>query len=118
VMLAVLIALRFGSSQFVAGYFVGPGEDGPDITFGRGLTAAYAAVILAGSALVLAGRVLARLPAPTSEPAPVDAPRQPVDWAWRRPRRSPSDRPGEPGPIDLTVQPSTPFAHPDPSTER
>ncbi len=82
--------------------------------------------ILAALAFLLAARfarheATAVEPAEARESAPHGEQPTVVDWAWRRPRQATGDRAeglSEPPPLDLTVKPATPFAHPDPSTER
>jgi hypothetical protein len=82
-----------------------------DTTGHAGLTAAFAAVVLAGAALFVTGR---RRVAPVSaETPPAAAP----DWAWQAPRPARADETATEvaaaAPLDLTVEPARPFAHPD-----
>jgi hypothetical protein len=119
--LAVLIAFRVtGRDYQTPGIFIAPGQP-HEFVFGRGLTVAFLVPILAGLAFLLAARLARHSPA-AEDDEPAEAVERPVvDWSWRRPRQSPGDRAqdlSEPPPLDLTVQPATPFARPDPSTER
>ncbi|MGY3515600.1 hypothetical protein [Micromonospora haikouensis] len=73
-------------------------EDGFQVEYGRGLVAAFAACVLLAAALYLAGRTDAGRPdesAPQAEHPPAEE----------------ADLP--PGPADLTVQPTVPFARPE-----
>ncbi len=120
--LAVLIAFRATPDFLPPGIFFSP-EDERTILFGRGLTIAFLVPILAGLAFVLAARAARYDVTAVEVEGPVEVVERPtvVDWAWRRPRQSATDRArdlSEPPPLDLTVKPATPFAHPDPSTER
>ena len=108
-LVAVLVALglTFGHS-IERNYF---GQDiHLDLSGKAGLTAAFATLVLAGAALFLAGRgPVATVPA---EAPPVAAP----DWAWQAPRPARDEAAAEiaaAAPLDLTVQPARPFAHPD-----
>ncbi|MFG1802698.1 hypothetical protein ACGFI4_21385 [Micromonospora carbonacea] len=73
-------------------------EDGFQVEYGRGLVAAFAACVLLAAALYLAGRADA---GPPAEGAP-------------RAERPPAEETDAlPGPVDLTVQPTAPFARPE-----
>jgi hypothetical protein len=73
-------------------------EDGFQVEYGRGLVAAFAACVLLAAALYLAGRADA---GPLAEGAP-------------RAERPPAEETDAlPGPVDLTVQPTAPFARPE-----
>jgi hypothetical protein len=83
-----------------------------DTTRHAGLVAAFATVVLAGAALFLTGRRQFTA-APAAAPPAAATP----DSAWQAPRPY---RSGETAaevaaaaPLDLTVQPARPFAHPD-----
>jgi hypothetical protein len=124
-MLAVVIAVRTTSRDYhTPGLLFDPGAE-RTVLFGRGLTLAYLVPILAGLAFLLAARIARHEatvePAEARESAPLAERPTVVDWAWRRPRQATGNREeglSEPPPLDLTVKPATPFAHPDPSTER
>ncbi|MGK5737776.1 hypothetical protein [Micromonospora sp. URMC 103] len=84
------------------GLFYAP-EAGFRVEYGRGLVMAFVACLLLGAALWLA---------PNAGALDGDAPAGPVFRRRRRPRQEPEDVP--PAPADLTVQPTVPFAHPQP----
>ncbi|MBB5829893.1 hypothetical protein [Micromonospora carbonacea] len=73
-------------------------EDGFQVEYGRGLVAAFAACVLLAAALYLAGRADA---GPPAEGAP------------RAERPTAEETDALPGPVDLTVQPTAPFARPE-----
>jgi hypothetical protein len=73
-------------------------EDGFQVEYGRGLVAAFAACVLLAAALYLAGRADAGPPAEGS-PRVEHPPAEETDAL--------------PGPVDLTVQPTAPFARPE-----
>ncbi|HEV7711207.1 MAG TPA: hypothetical protein VGP16_23665 [Asanoa sp.] len=110
-LVAVLVALSltFGH-QIERNYF--DANTHLDTTRHAGLTAAFAAVVLAGAALFLTGR--RRFAAAPAEAPPVAAA---PDSAWQAPRPYRGDETAAEvaasAPLDLTVQPARPFAHPD-----
>jgi hypothetical protein len=121
-LLAVLLAFRLTTGDLQSpGMFIFPGQ-AHTFVFGRGLTLAYLVPILAGLAFLLAARVARHEPTADEQAEPITIVERPlVDWAWRRPRQPAGNRAqdlSEPPPLDLTVKPATPFANPDPSTER
>lgn len=78
-----------------------------------GLTAAFLAVILVGLALLAAGRAPAVDRTAPSEARP--------EWGWQPPRPVRDETAAEIAaaePLDLTVQPSRPFARPDSDDDR
>lgn len=92
-------------------FFYAPGI-GFRIDYGRGLVAAFVAAVLLAAALYRSGQVSSEAPDREDDAGPA----APGDAA-------PEARPGRgrrrsadielPAPADLTVQPTTPFAHPD-----
>jgi uncharacterized membrane protein (UPF0136 family) len=110
-LLAVLVALSltFGRS-IERNYFVANIQ--LDTTRQAGLTTAFATVLLAAAALFLTGR--RRFIAMPAEPPPAAAA---PDSMWQAPRPYRSDETAAEvaaaAPLDLTVQPARPFAHPD-----
>ncbi|WBB65843.1 hypothetical protein [Micromonospora sp. WMMD812] len=87
--------------------FYSPG-DGFQIEYGRGLVTAFIACALLGAALWLA---------PVAGPTPDDGDDAPVEPVFRRRRRRPGPEELDdvpPAPADLTVQPTVPFARPEP----
>jgi hypothetical protein len=124
-LVALVLATRMTVARDVAVSF----EDAPvAVAYGRGLAAAFLATLLAGSALYLAGRFL---PAAAAGPAAADPSADPSadppadgrrtrgrwpDWSRRRPRsgaRADTDDEVADAPLDLTVEPASPFAHPE-----
>jgi hypothetical protein len=92
----------------------------PTVEYGRGIYLAFAGVAAAALALYLSG---AGRPGAGDEPAPASAAEpagEPVtawapqdggdDWPWRPREARPAAQP--PGPVDLTVEPATPFLPP------
>lgn len=118
--LAVLTATAFSLDDSVQrSYFYSSGE-GFRVEYGRGMMTAFLAAALLGAALHLSGRVAAQRPAGSSaEPedgAEGEDGTQAADgrepWGRRRRREgSVDDRPS--APIDLTVEPTVPFARPE-----
>jgi hypothetical protein len=122
---AVVLAARTTFEDFVNAFFYLSGEE-QTVTYGRGVTAAFATTILAALGLYLAGRAL-----PPAGAAPVAAPASGADpgdngvraggrwpeWSWRRPRAGVRDAAevelADSTPLDLTVEPASPFARPD-----
>jgi hypothetical protein len=97
----------------------------PTVAYGRGLYLAFAGVAAAALALYLAVPGRERAVAAAADPEPAEAPFEEVegatsgdwrpddgdDWPWRpRPGRT---APAQAGPVDLTVEPATPFLPPD-----
>jgi hypothetical protein len=117
----VLLAAAAASMRDASGSFYFFVSDGHQtVELGRGLTFAFAAVVLAGLAFILAGRFL---PAAHSAAPPAhddELPDEPPsgwggEWSWRR-RRAGRDEADEElaevTPLDLTVEPASPFARP------
>lgn len=112
-MLAIVLGVRISGSLYVEGWFYGANQL-PSIAYGRGITAALAGILLAGLALVLAGRRSREVAVDDEDDEVDEEPHPPaVDWAWRRPRRQTVHPDAEPGPIELTVKPANPFARPE-----
>ncbi|RGC68722.1 hypothetical protein C5N14_12055 [Micromonospora sp. MW-13] len=121
-LLGVLVATAFSLDDSGQRTFFYSPEDGFRIEYGRGLVMAFVACALLAAALHLAGRV--PVPGPTGrESAPVDgagpadpeAEPEPGHWGWRGgPPRSGRDADLPAAPADLTVQPTVPFARPEP----
>ncbi|MEV0427651.1 hypothetical protein [Micromonospora sp. NPDC050495] len=87
-------------------------EDGLQVEYGRGLVSAFAATVLLTAALYLSDRARAGRPGPAE--ADTEADPAPAERIPNRRRRH-SDADGVPaGPADLTVQPTVPFARPEP----
>jgi hypothetical protein len=89
--------------------------------FGRGFAVGFIAVALAAAALFLAGRFL---PAPAAADGEAAADALPNgghsrlhEWSWPRPRARARDETeaelAEATPLDLTVEPASPFARPE-----
>jgi hypothetical protein len=131
----VVAVCRATFESFVTGkymFFVGP-ESRFTTIYGRGVTAAFVAVALAGLAFYLAGRFL-----PTGEVVVAGAATDAAgpdatgrvsaadrgEWAWRRSRSTRNGRDdadeelAEVTPLDLTVEPASPFARPEQTDER
>ncbi|WP_147315489.1 hypothetical protein [Asanoa ferruginea] len=110
-LVAVLVALSVSFGHSIERNYFGANID-LDTTRHAGLTGAYAAVLLAGAALFLIGRHRF-VPTPTEAPPVAVAP----DSVWQAPRPYRSDETAAEvaaaAPLDLTVQPARPFAHPD-----
>lgn len=87
-------------------------EEGFQVEYGRGLVAAFAATVLLTAALYLSDRARTGRPGPVEADAAADpAPAERIPN--RRSRHSDADR-LPPAPADLTVQPTVPFARPEP----
>ncbi|MFG2056260.1 hypothetical protein ACGFI9_19780 [Micromonospora sp. NPDC048930] len=106
--LAVLTAAAFSlddSSQRTLFY---SSADGFRVEYGRGLVSAFVATALLAAALHLSGRAFDPAPEPDGDPGTADGGRP----APGRRRSREDELP--PAPADLTVEPTVPFAHPDP----
>jgi hypothetical protein len=138
VLLAVLITATASLDQLggiIEDYYInntnpeGGSSDAPVVTYGRGLYLAYLGVATVGLALHLAAPARRRRGGPAHEAEANDeaAPAAQAavsdrsawapqdggdDWPWRSgPAKRPARSPG--GPVDLTVEPTTPFLPPD-----
>ena len=113
--LAVLIATSLSLDDSDQRGLFYPFQEGFRVDYGRGLVTAFLAALLLAAALQLSGRVPAKQPGESS--TELDDGAEPEDGpatsGWRRRReRSVDDRP--PAPTDLTVEPTVPFARPEP----
>lgn len=90
-------------------------EEGFRVEYGRGLVSAFLATALLAAALHVSGRTAGRPERTTTDPG--DA-AEPEDGAEPRGRRRLRERSrtddGLPAPADLTVEPTMPFARPEP----
>ncbi|MGR6322777.1 hypothetical protein Q2K19_11650 [Micromonospora soli] len=86
-------------------------ENGFRVDYGRGLVTAFVATALLGVALYLSGRTAGAAPEPAAEPGEESAP---DGGRPGRGRRRPREDELPPEPADLTVQPTVPFARPEP----
>jgi hypothetical protein len=96
-------------------------EDGVTVEQGRGLVMAFVACALLAAALHLAGRLdgpHAVVTAPDTEDPPADESEPTPGRSWRRRsgarRAAARDEELPPAPADLTVEPTAPFARPEP----
>jgi hypothetical protein len=119
-LLTVLAATAFSLDDSGQRTLFYSSEDGFRVEYGRGLVMAFVACALLAVALHLAGRVDAGRPdadgsGPDARPeGTAEEEAEPGRWG----RRGGASRSGDagglpPAPADLTVQPTTPFAHPD-----
>ncbi|MBB4696164.1 hypothetical protein [Paractinoplanes abujensis] len=113
-LLGVLLAVaaRLTSESYLIDPIYRIAFDGAETTlsYGRGVWCAFAAVLLAVTALYLSGRHLTSDPAAvpeTFEVSSADIPPAAV-WSWRRPAPSREEQP-EGDALDLTVAPAQPF---------
>ncbi|MBM0228563.1 hypothetical protein [Micromonospora sp. ATA51] len=107
--LAVLVASAFSLDDSGQRTLFYPPEAGLQVDYGRGLVTAFLATVLLAAALQLSGRTA---PAPaTAEPGAEPEP-GPRGRGRRREQARTDDLP--PAPADLTVQPTVPFARPEP----
>ncbi|MCW3816557.1 hypothetical protein ONA91_19105 [Micromonospora sp. DR5-3] len=91
-------------------FFYSP-EDGVRVDYGRGLVTAFIATVLFAGALYLSARAVAAAPDREADPGAGSPPADRDRPGWGR-RRAGDDE--LPAPADLTVQPTTPFARPEP----
>ncbi|MFE9689749.1 hypothetical protein [Micromonospora sp. NPDC005806] len=87
-------------------------EDGFRVDYGRGLVSAFVATVLLAVALYLSGRTAVAAPDPEGGPGEASAP--PTGGRPGRGRRRSREDELPPAPADLTVQPTVPFARPEP----
>ena len=109
-LVAVLVAFTITFRDSMERNFYGSENEQINLDSGTGLTTAYVSVVLAGVALFLTR------PAPTGHPPAVMP-----DHSWRPPRPARDETAAEvaaAAPLDLTVQPSRPFARPDSDDDR
>ncbi|WP_434742169.1 hypothetical protein [Micromonospora sp. SH-82] len=118
-LVALLVATAFALDEpSQRALFYSP-EDGYQVEYGRGLVMAFVGCLLLAAALHLSGRGQARPAADRpDEPTEPTADDGPPDAGFRPWRRGRSDRAADedalPAPPDLTVQPTVPFARPEP----
>ncbi|MFG1949581.1 hypothetical protein [Micromonospora sp. NPDC048830] len=125
--LGLLAAMTFALDEVGRRMLFYTSEDGFKVEYGRGLEMAFAACALLAVALHLAGRLDAPGDAAARGDAPGEAGPEEDDasadgsgpgraWSWRGAARRPSSRADDlpPAPADLTVQPTVPFARPEP----
>ncbi|SBT53102.1 hypothetical protein [Micromonospora narathiwatensis] len=110
-MLAVLTATAFSLDDTGQRTLFFSPEDGFQVDHGRGLVIAFVAVVLLAGALYLSGREGGELPDPDGEAEKPPPERGRSGWGWGRHRAVDDELPA---PADLTVEPSLPFARPEP----
>ncbi|WP_433315210.1 hypothetical protein [Micromonospora chersina] len=112
-LLAMLVATAATLQELARRAFFFPTEQRLQVEHGRGLVTAFLAVVLLAAALHLSGRAgpepADRAGEPGAEPAT-----GPVDGRSGRGHRRATEDELPPAPADLSVQPTTPFAHPEP----
>ncbi|MFC0029823.1 hypothetical protein ACFFMM_09840 [Micromonospora chaiyaphumensis] len=112
-LLALLAAAAFSLEELGRRAFFFPTEQRLQVEHGRGLVTAFLAVVLLAAALHLSGRAVAE-PADRAEDPAAEPAAGPSDgWSGRSRRRAAEDE-LPPAPADLSVQPTTPFARPEP----
>ncbi|GAA4577922.1 hypothetical protein GCM10023176_52520 [Micromonospora coerulea] len=111
---AVLTATAFSLDDSGQRTLFYSSEAGIRVDHGRGLVTAFLATVLLAAALHLSGRTAPPTAAePEAEAESDEAPNpRPLGRGHRRERARTDDRPPEPA--DLTVQPTVPFARPEP----
>ena len=107
-MLTVLTATALSLDDSGLRIFFYPPGNGFRIDHGRGLVTAFVATVLLAAALYLSGRASGAQPVPDGEAATASPDRGRAGWG----RTDEDDRP--PAPADLTVEPTMPFARPEP----
>ncbi|WP_406039617.1 hypothetical protein OG799_29090 [Micromonospora sp. NBC_00898] len=105
--LAVLTATAFSLDHSGQRTLFYSSEAGFQVDYGRGLVTAFLATVLLGAALYLSGRTV-----PPPAAAGSGAEPEPGSSGRGRRRQRTDDLP--PAPADLTVQPTVPFARPEP----
>ncbi|MEU0152284.1 hypothetical protein [Micromonospora fulviviridis] len=112
-LLAVLVATASSLQELGQRALFFPPEQRLQVEHGRGLVTAFLSTLLLAATLHLSGRSDAepadRAGEPGAEPAT-----GPADGRSGRGRRRPAEDEMPPAPADLSVQPTTPFAHPEP----
>ncbi|MEU9827652.1 hypothetical protein [Micromonospora chersina] len=112
-LLAVLTATAFSLQELGQRGFFFPTEQRFQVEHGRGLVTAFLATLLLAAALHLSGRAGAEPADRAGEPGPEPA-TGPAEGRSGRGRRRATEDELPPAPADLSVQPTTPFAHPEP----
>ncbi|WP_433283951.1 hypothetical protein [Micromonospora sp. CA-244673] len=112
-LLAVLTATAFSLQEVSRRALFFPAEQRLQVEHGRGLVTAFLATVLLAAALHLSGRAGARPDGRVDEPRAEPADEAPDGWSGRSRRRAAEDE-LPPAPADLSVQPTTPFARPEP----
>ncbi|MET8834017.1 hypothetical protein ABZV78_08890 [Micromonospora sp. NPDC004540] len=112
-LLAVLTATAFSLQELGQRALFFPTEQRFQVEHGRGLVTAFLATVLLAAALHLSGRVGVQPAGRAVEPGDDPAAGAPDGWSGRGRRRAAEDE-LPPAPADLSVQPTTPFAHPEP----
>ncbi|MEU4476582.1 hypothetical protein AB0F68_00685 [Micromonospora sp. NPDC023966] len=112
-LLAVLTATAFSLPELGPRALFFPAEQRLQVEHGRGLVTAFLATVLLAAALHLSGRAAGAPADRTDEPGDEPAAGAPDGWSGRSRRRAVEDE-LPPAPADLSVQPTTPFAHPEP----
>ncbi|MET7966083.1 hypothetical protein [Micromonospora sp. NPDC005305] len=112
-LLAVLAATAASLEELSRRALFFPTDQRLQVEHGRGLVTAFLAVVLLAAALHLSGRAGAEPGGRADEPAAEPAGGAPDGWSGRGRRRAAEDE-LPPAPADLSVQPTTPFARPEP----
>ncbi|NES29788.1 hypothetical protein GCE86_25215 [Micromonospora terminaliae] len=112
-LLALLAAAAYSLDELGRRAFFLPTEQRFQVEHGRGLVTAFLAVVLLAAALHLSGRAGAEPAGRADEPAAEPEAGASDGWSGRGRRRAAEDE-LPPAPADLSVQPTTPFARPEP----
>jgi hypothetical protein len=112
-LLAVLTATAFSLQEVGRRALFFPIEQRLQVEHGRGLVTAFLATVLLAAALHLSGRAGAAPAGRVDERPAEPADGEPDGWSGRGRRRAAEDE-LPPAPADLSVQPTTPFARPEP----
>lgn len=112
-LLAVLTATAVSLQELGQRALFFPTEQRFQVEHGRGLVTAFLATLLLAAALHLSGRAGAEPADRAGEPGAEPATR-PADGRPGRGRRRATEDELPSAPADLSVQPTTPFAHPEP----
>ncbi|WNM42019.1 hypothetical protein RMN56_12060 [Micromonospora halotolerans] len=112
-LLAVLVATAASLEELARRAFFFPIEQRLQVEHGRGLVTAFLATVLLAAALHLSGRAAAAPAGRVDERRGEPADGEPDGWSGRGRRRATEDE-LPPAPADLSVQPTTPFARPEP----
>ncbi|SCL65917.1 hypothetical protein [Micromonospora chersina] len=112
-LLAMLVATASSLQELARRNFFFPTEQRLQVEHGRGLVTAFLAVVLLAAALHLSGRAGAESADRAGEPG-AEPPTGFADSRSGRGRRRATEDELPPAPADLSVQPTTPFARPEP----